>query len=124
MKDNGEGQAPPRHQKAGQMALVLEKLQDSSSGLCFLQDSQVLEGQAPPRELQASSPGLLQSKFLLSVLIIPYFQSFKPSQMIVACSASLLCKQPCLGGPEPRHPQNQPQHQVCYKKTDLMLVIT
>ena len=37
--------------KAGQMAVELEKLQDSSSGLCFLQDSQVLEGQAPPREL-------------------------------------------------------------------------
>ena len=40
--------------KAGQMAVMLEK--DSSLGLSFLQDSQVLEGQAPPRELQSPSP--------------------------------------------------------------------
>ena len=36
---------------------VMEKLQDSSLGLCFIQDSQVLEGQAPSRKLQSLTPG-------------------------------------------------------------------
>ena len=106
--------------KAGQMTAELEmKLLDLSSGLLFLQDSQVLP---------ASSPGVLQSKFLFSVLFIPYFQSFhkpakaapRPSQ---SSSTSLLCKQPCLGGPKPRHPHHQPQHQVCCTLTHSLLVL-
>ena len=106
--------------EAGHMAVELQmKLLDTSSGfgLHFLQDSQVFP---------APSPGLLESNFLFSVLIIPYFQSFRipaAPRRSQSISASLISKQPCLGGPEPSHPHHQPQHQVCCTLTHSILVL-
>ena len=73
-------------------------------------------GPGTPKRALSSKSRFVTIKFLV---LIPNHPILSVIPQTKSDHIGMLCKQPCLGGPEPRHPQHQPQHQVCYKKTDL-----